>query len=329
MTNERFQRRYAHFRTQINRRLSALTRSCASSDLAEGCRYVLLSGGKRVRASLVLLSAEAVGGHAADALHAAAATEILHNFTLVHDDIMDHAVTRRGKPTVHKKWNVNYALLVGDILVGLAYHSLLRTHSSHTQRTAEIFTKGLLEVCDGQARDLSYEKATRITPRNYFTMIEKKTARLFAMAAELGAVVGGGTPEHIRSLRIFGHYLGRAFQVQDDLLDVVADEQEFGKIIGGDIRERKKTFLWLQAIEHSAGREKQTLQQLMNPRLRITQHTVSRIARLYRTSGAIDRARMRIYADTRKATAALRALPRNEATEMLRWFSEQLVHRVS
>ena len=329
MNAPQFKRRQIELRKLVDARLSALVRSSVCPPLLEGCRHVLLTGGKRARALLVLLSAEAVGGRARDALDAAAATEILHNFTLVHDDIMDHAATRRGKPTVHVKWNVNYALLVGDVLVGLAYRGLLETRSRHIQRMIRLFTDGLLEVCEGQALDLSQEALRRSTMHAYFAMIAKKTARLFSMAAELGALAGGGTPSQVRTLRTFGQYLGRAFQVQDDLLDVVADQQEFGKTIGGDIRERKKTFLWLAALEQTSGSDHKTMLRIMDPHMRITPRTISRVTRIYRTSGGIDRARAQIHGDTHRAIAALRPLGTNKATMTLRWFSEQLLHRVS
>jgi len=329
MTTQSFQRRYKRLRRLVDHRLMSLVRTDDSRDLSEGCRYVLSAGGKRVRAVLVLLSSEAVGGTTANALHAAAAAEVMHNFTLVHDDIMDHASSRRGRPTVHVKWNVNYALLVGDVLLGLAYRSLLSTRSDHLRRMVGLFTSGLHEVCEGQALDLRYEQDRRVTLDQYFAMIEKKTARLFSMSTELGGLAGGGTPQHVSALRTFGHYLGRAFQVQDDLLDIVAEQQQFGKRIGGDIVEGKKTFLLLSALERARGREKEALQRIMSRRHRAGKGTVARIAGIYTQTGAIDAARTHIQRDTQKAATALDTLPRNSATAMLHWFSGYLLTRVS
>ena len=329
MTTHSFQQRYDTLRSLIDQRIASLLRQGNSRELSDGCRYVLLAGGKRVRSVLVLLSAEAVGGTTRHALHAAAAAEIMHNFTLVHDDIMDHAHSRRGQPTVHMKWNVDYALLVGDVLIGLASQSLLRTPTSDLRRMARLLTSGLLEVCEGQALDLKYEDSPSVTLEQYFSMIEKKTARLFSMSAELGGLVGGGTPRQVIALRRFGHYLGRAFQVQDDLLDVVADQRQFGKKIGGDIVEGKKTFLLLSALERARGKEKETLQRIMQRQRDIRKDTVERIATIYARVGAIDAARAYIRHDTRKATTALRTLPQNRATAMLRWFSDYLLTRVS
>jgi geranylgeranyl diphosphate synthase type II len=192
----------------------------------------------------------------------------------------------------------------------------------------ELFTSGLYEVCEGQALDLRYERSRRVTLRQYFAMIEKKTARLFSMSAELGGLAGGGTPRQVRALRNFGHYLGRAFQVQDDLLDIVAEQRQFGKRIGGDIVEGKKTFLLLSALERARKTDREALQRVMSGQLRTGKGTVSHIAGIYARTGAINAARAHIRRDTQKAAAALDTLPRNNATAMLRWFSGYLLARV-
>ncbi len=329
MSTQAFQKRYDALRRLVDRHLLSLVRPDNPRDLSEGCRYVLSTGGKRVRPVLVLVSAEAVGGKVATALDAAAATEIMHNFTLVHDDIIDNACSRRGRPTVHVKWDLNYALLVGDVLIGLAYRSLLRTRSERMGRIVALFTSGLAEVCEGQALDLNYAQRGQVSLRQYFAMIEKKTARLFSMSAELGGLVGGGTPRQVEALRRFGHYLGRAFQVQDDLLDVVADQHQFGKHIGGDIIEGKKTFLLLSALERARGKDRQALQRIMLQQQPGGKQPVRQIAAIYNQTGAIERARRQIRRDTQKAMSALSALPSTRATAMLRWLSDHLLNRVS
>jgi geranylgeranyl diphosphate synthase type II len=192
-----------------------------------------------------------------------------------------------------------------------------------------LFTSGLHEVCEGQALDLRYEQNRRVTLDQYFAMIAKKTARLFSMSSELGGLAGGGTPQQVSALHTFGHYLGRAFQVQDDLLDIVAEQQQFGKRIGGDIVEGKKTFLLLSALERARGRDKEALQRIMSRRQRAGKGTVARIAGIYAQTGAIDAARTHIRRDTQKAATALDTLPRNNATAMLHWFSGYLLNRVS
>ncbi|MDH3252897.1 MAG: polyprenyl synthetase family protein, partial [Ignavibacteria bacterium] len=298
-------------------------------------RYVLQAGGKRVRSTLLLLACEAVGGKAATALDAGVAVELLHNFTLVHDDVMDNAESRRGQPTVHVRWDLNNAILVGDVLVGLAYESLLRTKTPKIRRVVEVFTQGLLEVCRGQAGDLELGKARWVTLAHYFRMIEKKTGSLIAISAELGGVIGGGTGRQVGALRMFGRILGRAFQLQDDLLDIVADEGHLGKKVGGDIIEGKKTFLFITAYERANPLDRDHLLQAVRPtrngrrNRRKEQEKVSLVSALYRKYGVLEAAKDRVRKDTAAAIAALSVLPDSAARERLRWYSEVLLRRVS
>lgn len=329
MSSVSFQRHYDRLRITVDRHLHQVLKQHSYGLTASGCKYVLSGGGKRVRAVLTLLSAEAVGGTVRSALQTAAAVEIMHNFTLVHDDIMDHASSRRGKPTVHVRWSTNYALLVGDVLLGLAYCSLQKTRSAHLGRMLDLFTHGLLEVCEGQALDLSYESRSRVTLHDYFRMIEKKTARLFSVATELGALAAGSRPPDVRALGTYGLHLGRAFQIRDDLLDVVADQEELGKTIGGDIIERKRTFLLLAALERTTGSERDFLKGFLAGTQPVTSRTVQHMTRLYHSSGAVAAAREQIQKDTRSARAALRRLPSTPARDTLRWLADYLLHRGS
>ncbi len=328
------QRRYEVLRRMVDRRLRTLIRRNRPADLHEACRYVLSAGGKRVRAVLVLLACEAVGGKARSALDAAVAVELMHNFTLVHDDIMDHAATRRGQPTVHTRWNVNHALLVGDVLLGFSYRQLLQTHTPHLDRALEIFTEGFIAVCEGQALDIEFEQRTDVTVREYFEMIAQKTGRLISTATELGALIGGGTERELDAFRRFGLLLGRAFQLQDDLLDVVAEEANFGKTIGGDILEGKKTFLLLKALERATGSQRTALMAVMKRKSAPRHHMpstdeVKRITAIYRATGALDFARQRIRRDTERALRALSPLPESPARATLIWLAEMLVRRSS
>lgn len=325
MNERRFPKRYQRLRLALDSRLAGLAKPHGSRDLMNACRYVLAARGKRVRGTITILSCEAVGGAMRDAFNAAMAVEMMHNFTLVHDDIMDRSPSRRGRPTVHTRWNVNTALLVGDVLIGMGYHQLLMSRGSHLPRAAELFTEGLRVVCEGQALDLELEQRADVTLREYFRMIEKKTAGLISMSTEMGAVIGGARPGHAKALGKFGHYLGRAFQVRDDLLDVVAERKRLGKPVGADILAGKKTFLLLTAMERTTGRYHTMLRNMISSGT----PDVRGVSDIYHRSGAVEAARRQIQHDTRRAVGSLRTLPRNDAVRMLQWFAEQLVSRVS
>ncbi len=321
-------RRYDALRNAVDARLHSLARESGSGEVANACRFALSMKGKRVRPVLLLLSCQAVGGRISRAMDAAAAVETMHNFTLVHDDIMDNADSRRGRPTVHKEWDHNTALLAGDILLGTAYRSLLKTKTRSGAILAQLFTHGLLEVCEGQAMDIEFERQSNVRLRKYFDMIEKKTARLLSLSAELGGLIGNGTPRQVRALKLFGHYLGRAFQVQDDLLDVVADQKAFGKTIGGDIREGKKTFLLIHAYNHARGKERDLLDAVMKQQHDKRSGTlVRRVTEFYLATGAIASARTHVSRDTRKAIASLKHLPASGARSTLEWFANTLLGR--
>ncbi len=333
MGNDRNVRHTRKLRQHIDRRLAALVPRSGPAALHGAARYVLTAGGKRVRSTLLLLSVEAVGGKAASALDAGAAVEILHNFTLVHDDVMDNAKSRRGRPTVHVRWDLNNAILVGDILVGFAYESLLRTRTPAIRSAVAVFTHGLLEVCRGQAQDLELGSETDVTLARYFRMIEKKTGSLIALSAELGGIIGGGTSRQVRALRRFGILLGRAFQLQDDLLDIVADEHDLGKKVGGDIIEGKKTFLFITAYKRADSHDRRLLLQAIRPTRSLTRRQerrkVSLVTALYRKYAVLETAGERVRKDTAAAIETLSALPPSPARERLQWFSEVLVRRVS
>ncbi|HEY6906316.1 MAG TPA: polyprenyl synthetase family protein, partial [Ignavibacteriaceae bacterium] len=225
--------------------------------------YIIESGGKRLRPLLVLLSAKAVGGNYSDAYFSSAAVELLHNFTLVHDDIMDHAEKRRGRMTLHVKYDNHTAILAGDSLLAVAYETLIKDCNGNSRAILAEFTKGLVEVCEGQSLDKEYEKMTSVSLKQYIAMIQKKTAAMLEMCCSIGAHLGGGSAKEIKALSAFGRNIGIAFQVQDDLLDITADETEFGKTIGGDLVEGKKTFLLVKALEKASGKDKSELETLV------------------------------------------------------------------
>jgi geranylgeranyl diphosphate synthase type II len=291
-------------------------------------KYVLSGGGKRIRPLLVILSCEAVGGTLRYAVNAAVAIEILHNFTLVHDDIMDNASSRRGRATVHTRWDTNIAILVGDELVALAYRELLKTNSPHIARVADIFTEGVVEVCEGQMYDKDFETRNNVSLNDYMLMIGKKTGKMVSVASEMGAVIGGGTASEARALKLYGTHVGRAFQIQDDLLDVIADEKEFGKAIGGDIVEGKKTFLLIEAYSRARGSDKKLLRTVITRGGTSRKH-IGAVRDIYERCGVIDLARQSIAKNIAHANAQLSRLRKSPAREMLFWFSHMLLNRNS
>ncbi len=317
---------YRQYRSQVERYLQSFVGETKPHTLYGPSEYVLKAGGKRIRPVLVLLACEAVGGDAREALHAGAGVEILHNFTLVHDDIMDHSPTRRGRPTVHTKWDHNVAILTGDALLALAYRALLKTRSARIQEISRLFTEGVVIVCEGQAFDKEFEERRRVHVNDYLMMIEKKTARMLAVAAEIGGLIGTADTGRLAALRSFGMSIGRAFQVQDDLLDIVADEEELGKRTGSDLVEGKKTFLLLEALRLAKGKDKAVLQKVVNnggvPRSRIAEYR-----RIYEATGAIASAERHVAQDLATARADLERLPASNARTTLLWLTDMLARR--
>jgi geranylgeranyl diphosphate synthase, type II len=324
--NLNYARLYERYKKLVEQSLRSIVKVHIPQSLYEPSEYVLQAGGKRIRPVLLLLSCEAVGGDPRKALHAAAAIEVLHNFTLVHDDIMDRASSRRGRKTVHTRWDTNVAILVGDELLALAYRALLQTKTPHIQQIAKIFTEGVVEVCEGQAYDKEFETRSSVTVDEYLLMIEKKTAKMVAVAAEIGGLVGNGNRSSVQALRRYGEHVGRAFQIQDDLLDIIADEKELGKPVGGDLMEGKKTFLFLEALRTARGRDKALLMEIVRNKGGKA-GLIPEYRRIYHESGAIAVARTRIDQDIARAKRELNSLPATRARLMLEWFAEMLLNR--
>jgi geranylgeranyl diphosphate synthase type II len=218
-------------------------------NLYEPIAYTLNMGGKRLRPVMVLLACNLITDQVTMAYPAALAIEVFHNFTLLHDDIMDQADVRRNSPTVHKKYNPNIAILSGDAMSIMAYNYLLRSESLNRASMFELFSQTALEVCEGQQLDMDYETRTDVSIEEYLKMIRLKTAVLLACSLKMGVLAANGKNEIADLLYSFGINLGIAFQLQDDLLDVFADQKKFGKKIGNDIVSNKKTFLLLKALE--------------------------------------------------------------------------------
>lgn len=228
-------------RKKIEDEIDAIPSSDKIPLFYEPIHYINRLSGKKIRPILTVLTGLAVGGKIENLLPPAAAVELLHNFSLVHDDIMDDDDTRRGNQTVHVKWDIGTAILTGDGLLGLAYRKLLSTPNITNLEITRLFTDAMLEICEGQALDKTFEEKQSITEDDYLEMIRKKTATLMQLACQIGAIVGEGNREEIKFLTDFGRHIGMGFQIQDDLLDLFADEEMLGKRIGSDVLMNKKT----------------------------------------------------------------------------------------
>ena len=229
------------------------------NNLYEPIAYILSQGGKRIRPHLCLLSAELFGAQAEKALLPAISFEMLHNFTLIHDDIMDKADLRRGKPTVYKKWNTDIAILSGDVLYAKSFEYMLQHKSENILILLSLLNKTAIEICEGQQMDLDFESMPNVAIEDYLEMIRLKTAVILAACLQAGAIVALADEKSQQAIYDFGIKIGLAFQLRDDLLDVYGEVDKFGKLNGGDIAENKKTFLYLKALEVAQIFDKQEL----------------------------------------------------------------------
>ncbi|MCL5019719.1 MAG: polyprenyl synthetase family protein [Patescibacteria group bacterium] len=264
-----FYRHFKSIQSTINHKLSKGITFFNPPNLYKPIQYALNLKGKRLRPVLLILSGEAVGGTKNDCFDAALAIEMLHSFTLVHDDIMDDDAYRRGKLTIHTKWDNNVAILAGDALIALAYQALLRTSSSHLSQITQIFSQGILEVCEGQSLDKDFESLKNVSLRQYIHMIGLKTGALMGISAQIGGIIGNGNPDQVQALKEYGFAVGVAFQIQDDLLDIIAEKDVWGKDLGSDLCQGKKTYPLLLLRERISAADNKTVKRILN------QHSVS------------------------------------------------------
>lgn len=267
--------------TDINKQLETLNWNRAPRELYLPIGYALESGGKRIRPALVLMACDLFGGTKDDAMGAALAIEVFHNFTLLHDDIMDNAETRRNRLTVHKKWNANTAILSGDAMMIKSYEFLENTPAHLWTKLFPIFTRTALEVCEGQQYDMNFETCEEVTLDEYFNMIRLKTAVLLGAALQLGAIIGGASDDDAQHLYDFGIAIGIAFQLKDDYLDTFADEKSFGKRIGGDIVCGKKTFLLINALKQSTNDDRLLIHNTLADKLMPEEQKIRTITAVY------------------------------------------------
>ena len=243
----------------IEKELSLLNYPNHPANLYQPIKYVLNIGGKRMRPILMLLSHQLFSSNINKSVKSALAIEVFHNFTLLHDDIMDKAPLRRGVETVHEKWDVNTAILSGDTMLVQSYELLSDVENSNLREVLEVFNKAAREVCEGQQWDMDFENREDVTISDYLKMIEYKTSVLLAAALKIGAINGGASKEEAENMYQFGVNMGVAFQLKDDLLDAFGNPENFGKQVGGDILSKKKTYLYLKALENSNDLQKQFL----------------------------------------------------------------------
>jgi len=249
---------------QIEDAVNKLQYPVYPAELYEPITYILSVGGKRMRPALLLMACDLFGGDVNAAIPPALAIEVFHNFTLVHDDIMDNAPLRRGKVTVHEKWNPNVAILSGDVMLVEAYMLMMQVDTSVLRQVLEIFSNTAVGVCEGQQIDMNFEQQADVQIDAYVNMIRLKTAVLLGGALKIGALIGGSSLVDADLLCTFGEQLGIAFQLQDDILDVYGDPDKFGKQVGGDIISNKKTYLLIKALELAGVEEKHILDNWIN-----------------------------------------------------------------
>lgn len=297
-------------------------------NLYEPIRYILSLGGKRLRPVLTLMAAEVFDADCRLALPAATAVEVFHNFSLIHDDIMDDAPLRRGKETVHEKWDVNTGILSGDAMLILAYRYFESYEPETFQKLARLFSKTALEVCEGQQYDVDFETRDDVTIPEYLKMIEFKTAVLVGAAMKMGAIVAETSAENATAIYDFGLNLGIAFQLQDDFLDAFGNPETFGKQVGGDIIENKKTYLYLKAMEFARPEEREQLLHLFSIQPNDNTDKINSVKQIFTQTGAADATQRAIQEYTLKAFQTLDTMHIGEDKKMiLRAFGDKLMSR--
>lgn len=298
-------------------------------NLYEPIEYILGLGGKRMRPVLTLMASEVFDADYKMALPAAMAVEVFHNFSLVHDDIMDDAPLRRGEETVHEKWNINTGILSGDAMLILAYQYFEQYDPNVFVALAKLFSKTALEVCEGQQWDVDFETRKDVTIPEYLKMIEYKTAVLVAAAMKMGAIVAKTSDKEADLIYDFGLNLGLAFQLQDDYLDAFGDPETFGKQVGGDIIENKKTYLYLKALEFADASDKQRLLDLFESAIEDNSVKIEQAKTIFITSGADKITQEAIEQYTLKAFSTLDKMNiENDKKEILRSFGQNLMQRI-
>lgn len=306
----------------INRAVANIEYPQTPFGLYEPVKYQLDMGGKRVRPLLTLMACDMFGGDVNSAISPALGLEIFHNFTLLHDDVMDKAEIRRGRPTVHIAWSENTAILSGDAMQIIATQKVCDAPANVHKEVLDLYNKTALEICEGQQYDMEFENRDDVTVEEYINMIRLKTAVLIGCALKMGAIIAEAAPEQSEALYKFGENIGLAFQLQDDYLDVYGDAKTFGKKIGGDILNNKKTYMLISAMTLAKGEIKEMLVSLLEgPQ---DDNKIEQVTAIYSELGIDKMAREKISEYSQKALTYLNGIPNNEE---LKAFANSLTER--
>lgn len=311
----------------VNKAIAALDWTREPKGLYEPIGYTLEAGGKRIRPTLCLLAAEMFGLDAETAMSAALALEVFHNFTLLHDDVMDKADTRRGRPTVHVRWNENTAILSGDQMMIEAYKLLQGVPADKLPEVLRLFNQMATEICEGQQYDVDFESRNDVTLDEYIEMIRLKTSVLLATALRIGGYLAGANDEQLQALYNYGINIGLAFQIQDDILDVYGDPATFGKPIGGDICCNKKTYMLLTALQKADGETLSQLQKWIAATEFSREEKINAVRDIYTSLGIREICEQVMLDYTNRALAELQRLPQGEPNKTLQHLAEKLLKR--
>lgn len=313
---------------KINCHIAGLNLARTPRRLYEPVSYVLSLGGKRIRPLLMLMAYNLWRDDVESIFAPATGIEVYHNYTLLHDDLMDKADRRRGKPTVHKVWNENTAILSGDAMLVLAYQFMAQCPAPYLKEVVDLFSQTALEICEGQQLDMDFETRTDVTPDEYIEMIRLKTSVLLACSLKMGAILAGASETDAELLYRFGINLGVAFQLKDDLLDVYGNPEVFGKNIGGDILCNKKTYLLIKALEAATPEQRRKLEQWLNTPTYNPAEKITSVTALYNEIGVKSTCEALMSEYTQRAHTALESLSiPDERRQPLADLLEQLMYR--
>jgi geranylgeranyl diphosphate synthase type I len=296
--------------------------------LYKASQHLPFAGGKRIRPFLTMISCESVSGDAKKTLPFAAGLELMHNFTLIHDDIMDHSLLRRKLPAVHVKFGEPTAILSGDLLFAKSFEAILNTSVDFSilKQLQQDFIDCVIAICEGQQLDIEFEQQKKVDEQIYIDMISKKTGALFELSGKGGGLIGGGIPQEIVALKTCGMALGLAFQIWDDYLDISSNATTLGKDIGNDIRNGKKTLIAVHSITHATGKHKKLLDDVFGNRA-ASEHDVASVYNLFRELGSVDYAQQRALHYVNQAKDAITVLKPSDAKELLYQLIEYTIQR--